>query len=136
MALVNGNAFPDGSLLMFSLHDDIKDVYKEGDDGTESPLTEHDWKLQILPRNSTLCWVIRMSSGAQLTKSVRFRSRVTVKQFVHAVLTFSKRKITRHEKCMAEDDRPCNTYGDLLGDHVFYEGVNRQRGSFVVQLGS
>lgn len=75
--------------------------------------------------------------GPGVVKRVQFNGGTTVRQFLTGMLALAQKKASQAESMRVYGKPKRHTYGCMLGDHVYFEGMRREgRGRYTIDFGS
>ena len=139
--------FSDGSLLAGKLNDPL-DIYimpaKDQTDKAGMPVFYHPnhrhFNAIMFASPASVGIDIRSQcspDGPRLVKRVQFGAQTTVRQFLKGMLGLTQSYASPAE-CMKVYGKPKrHTYGCMLGDHVYFEGIIQEaKGRYMIHFGS
>ena len=134
--LAEGVKFPDGTELSFAMTDEIADVCRYSKDGEETEMDVEHWKHRVFKAAKTTVVIEIETDEVVYSETLVFASTTTVKKYVETLLRLMLKKPTDTQ--MSTGEQETCTYADMLGDHVFYEGLEKMpgRSKYKLILGS
>lgn len=147
----NTLTFSDGTQLAGHL-DSPLDIYLIPDDKDRSgwfysPHRAH-WQAVLFNGPASVKLSFRVAD-TRITKTIHFRNGATIREFIEGVMRLTQQKASKKDLQLvnglgAGDSAfkdhvkgKGNTYGAMLGDHVFLEGLHEDKpGVYTIKLGS